>query len=165
MANKAPLEVELPGELIRHYKEAFAASSDMRLLILLLFNAFEEIMKSFVAWRLGCHVDELPELPSRSLFDLTLVGPSAKDLRKVTRKFSELRNAVAHEFHMNGYEEKLKVFVESLLKHPCPDSEEEKREDLIHAFRTLAFDVVDYMDGIQPRGRWPFPFLSLELNE
>jgi hypothetical protein len=167
MTNKAPLEVELPSELIQHYKKAFAALSDMRLLILLLFNSFEEIMKSFAAWRLSCRIDELPKfikVSPHSLFEVVLIGPSAKDLRKHTKEFSELRNAVAHNFHLNDYEEGLKMFIENVSKRPCPYSEEEKRKRLTEAVSLLALNIASCIDEIQPRGQLPLPFLSLELN-
>lgn len=167
MANKTPLEVELSSELIEQYKEALAGLSDMRLAILLLFNSFEEIMKSFAAWRLGCHIDELPEFLTstpRYLFEVTLVGPSAKDLLNQTKAFRELRNTVAHRFHRDDYERKLEKFVETILKHPCPGSEDAKRKDLLEAVSTIALEIADYIDDLQPRGEWPFPFLTLELN-
>ncbi|MFC1841128.1 hypothetical protein ACFL1N_16285 [Thermodesulfobacteriota bacterium] len=100
MSEQSPVNFELPEDLIKQYKEALSSLSDTRLTILLLFNSFEEIMKSFAAWRLSCPIEELPKFISNSphnLFEVTLVGPTAKELKKRTKLFSELRNIVAHK--------------------------------------------------------------------
>ncbi len=47
-----PANFELPKELVEQYKTALGGITDVRLLVLLLFNSFEEVMKSFAAWRL-----------------------------------------------------------------------------------------------------------------
>lgn len=165
MTARKPLDFELPPELIQQYKKTFAALSDVRLLILLLFNSFEEIIRSFAAWRLTCPVSELPfKNNSHSLIEVTLAGTASKGLRRRIDKFSALRHTVAHKFHLNDYEQKLREFVESNSDKPCPNTEPEKRKALIDAFCDLTLDIADHIDKIQPRGNWPFPFLSLELN-
>ena len=165
MPTRKPLEVEISSELIRQYKDALAGLSDMRLIILLLFNSFEEIMKCFAAWRLSCHVDELPfKNNTHSLIEVILAGTTTKGLRRRIDKFSALRHTVAHKFHLNDYEQKLREFVKSNSNKPCPDTEPEKRKALIDAFCDLTLDIASHIDEIQPRGEWPFPFLSLELN-
>ncbi len=159
------LDYEFPPELIQQYKKAFADIQDVRLLILLLFNSFEEIVRAFAAWRLTCSVNELPfKNNSHSLIELILAGSAPKDLRMRIKKFSALRNTVAHKFHLNDYKQKLREFVESNSDKPYPDTEPKKRKVLIDAFCDLTLDVASHIDEIQPRGEWPFPFLSLELN-
>ena len=167
MANQSPIDFELSQELIKQYKEALASLSDIRLTILLLFNSFEEIMKSFAAWRLSCHIEELPKFISNSphnLFEVTLVGPSAKELKKRTKHFSELRNTVAHKFHLKDYEPKLIEFIKENLKDFHKTSIPVEPKVLLEAVVNLALDIASYIDEIQPRGKWPFPLLSLELN-
>lgn len=165
MTARKPVDFDLPPELVRQYKEALATVSDVRLLVLLLFNSFEEIIRSFAARRLTCPVSELPfKNNSHSLIELVLAGRTTKDLGKRIEKFSELRHTVAHKFHLNDYEQKLKAFVESNSSKPCPDAEPQKRKALINAFCDLTLDIAGQIDEIQPRGNWPFPSLSLEIN-
>jgi len=159
------VDFELPPKLIQQYKEALATVSDVKLLVLLLFNSFEEIIRSFAAWRLTCPVDELPfRNNSHSLIELVLAGRTTKALRKRIEKFTELRHTVAHKFHLNDYEQKLKEFIESSSDAPCPINEPQKRKALINAFCDLTLDIAAHINEIQPRGTWPFPFLSLEIN-
>jgi len=165
MTTTKTLDYELPPELIQQYKKAFSAISDLRLLILLLFNSFEEIVRSFAAWRLTCPLKELPfKNNTYSLIELILAGSASNDLQMRIDKFRKLRNMVAHKFHLNDYEQNLKKFIESNSDKPCPDMEPEKRRALIDTFCDLTLDVANHIDKIQPRGEWPFPFLSLELN-
>jgi hypothetical protein len=159
-------DIELSPELIRQYREALASISDMRLVILLLFNSFEEVMKSFAAWRLSCDVDELPEILKNSpsfLFQVTLIGDSAQELQRRIKEFSKLRNSVAHGFHRKEYEEKLQAFVKMVLKKPCPVSGAAKRNALLEAVYALALEVASYLNEMPPRVVFPFPMLSLEL--
>lgn len=160
-----PLDFELPPELIQQYKEILATVSDVRLLVLLLFNSFEEIIRSFAAWWLSCPPSELPfKNNSHALIDVVLAGSSTKGLRKRVEKFSALRHTVAHKFHLKDYQKKLKEFVESNSDEPCPTSMPQKRKALINAFCDLTLDIAGHIDEIKPRGDWPFPFLSLEIN-
>jgi len=164
MTGKKPLDFELPPALIQQYKETFAALSDDRLLVLLLFNSFEEILRSFAAWRLSCPVDEkLFENNLNRLIDLVLAGTKTTDLRERIGKFKKLRNSVAHKFHLNEYEQKLTDFIKSDSKKLNPISESEKRKALTEAFFNLTLNIADHIKEIQPRGEWPFPLLSLEL--
>jgi len=167
MATKEAFDIELPPELIQQYKEALAALSDIRLITLLLFNSFEEIMKSFAAWRMSCHVDELPSFLTNNpsfLFEIVLIGRSAKKLRSRVGKLRELRNMVAHKFHRNEYKSKLENFVKEILDKPCLASELAKRKALVEAVFSLALDIAEYVDNTAQRGNWPFPFLTLELS-
>jgi hypothetical protein len=164
MTAKKPLDFELPPELIQQYKETFAALSDDRLLVLLLFNSFEEIIRSFAAWRLTCPVDELPFKNNTSLLiEVILAGTTTKVLRRRIEEFSALRNTVAHKFHLNDYEQKLTDFVKSNSNKLCLITESEKRKALTEAFFNLTLNIADHIKEIQPRGEWPFPLLSLEL--
>lgn len=165
MTAKRTLDFELPPDLIQKYKETFAALSDNRLLVLLLFNSFEEILRSFAAWRLTCPVDEkLFENNLNRLIDLVLAGTTTTDLRERIGKFKKLRNTVAHKFHLHNYGQMLTDFVESNSHKPCPITESEKRKALIEAFFNLTLSIADHINQIQPRGEWPFPFLSLEFT-
>ena len=167
MTNQSPINFELSEDLIEQYKEALTSLSDIRLMILLLFNSFEEIMKSFVAWRLSCHIEELPKFISNSphnLFEATLIGPSAKELKKRTKLFSELRNMVAHKFHLKDYESKLIEFIKENQKNSHKSLNSVEPKVLLEAVADLALDISNYITEIQPRGEWPFPLLSLELN-
>lgn len=167
MSKQSPIDFELSEELIRQYKETLKSLSDIRLAILLLFNSFEEIMKSFAAWRLSCHIKDLPKFISNSphnLFEVTLTGPSAKELKKRTTLFSELRNIVAHKFHLKEYEPKLLDFIKGNDNNLIEASIPIDQNILVEAVVDLALDIASYIDEIQPRGEWPFPLLSLELN-
>jgi hypothetical protein len=79
-------------------------------------------------------------------------------------QFSALRHAVAHKFHLNDYHHKLKEFIESNSDKPYPNFESEKRKTLINVYCDLTLDIAGDIDKIQPRGEWPFPFLSIEIN-
>ena len=167
MHTKTPLKIELPDELIQQYKEALVGLSDLRLIILLVFNSFEEIMKSFAAWRLSCQVDDLPSFLQNSasmLCEVILIGPAAKDLRSKTQSLRELRNKIAHDFHRDEYDPKLKDFVKKILKKPHLNSEAEKRTAIVEAVFSLVLDIASYIDDMPERGEWPFPLLSLELR-
>jgi hypothetical protein len=88
MIAKKPIDFELPPELIQQYKEALNTVSDVRLLVLLLFNSFEEIIRSFAAWRLTCPISELPfKNNSHSLIEVILAGSPTKSLLKRVEKF------------------------------------------------------------------------------
>jgi hypothetical protein len=165
MTEKNTLDFELPNELIQQYMKTFASLSDFRLLILLLFNSFEEIIKSFAAWRLTCPTDKLPFKNNPNLLiEVVLAGSSIKEMRKRIEKFRNLRNSVAHKFHLNEYKQNLKDFIESNSNKPCPQTEPEKRKALIEAFCDLTLDIAGHISDISPRGDWPFPFLSIELS-
>ena len=109
---------ELSPELIQQYKDALSKATDLRLVVLLVFNAFEEVMKAVAAWRLGCALDDLPKQLTNSpslLFDVVLTAEkSAKKLRDRARQLSELRNAVAHGFHKRKYKPLLSEFVQAI---------------------------------------------------
>lgn len=162
MVSKGPLKIGLSDQLIRQYKEALADLSDIRLIILLVFDSFEEIMRSYAAWRLSCDVDEVP-FEGSQLFNVVLIGKSTKELRNRTEAFKALRNKVAHKFHRKEYESKLKVFVEK-YKIPYPHSNEGKRKALTEAVATLVLDIANSMGQTPPRGDFPLPILSLELS-
>jgi hypothetical protein len=167
--NAAQPQFELPQELIQQYKDALGrVSSDLRLTVLLLFNAFEEVMKAFAAWRLGCRVSELPRSVANSpslLFDLVLPDTTAKTLRSRTKLLSELRNDVAHAFHKHTYRPKLDKFVaadpQSLI---VGDSHPERVKALRDAVFSLAMDVAIHLSEMPGRGEIPIPILTLELS-
>jgi hypothetical protein len=165
MTKKDTLNFELPEELIQQYMKTFTSLSDFRLLILLLYNSFEEIIKSFAAWRLTCPIDKLPfENNSNLLIEVVLAGSTIKGLRKRIEKFRHLRHIVAHKFHRNDYKQNLKIFIESNSAKPFPKTEPEKQKALIGAFCDLTLDIAAHISDISQRGEWPFPFLSLELT-
>ncbi len=162
---KAP-SPEVPKELIDRYKIALGEVTDLRLVVLLLFNSFEEIMKSFAAWRLGCSVEDLPRAitnTSSILFQVVLIESTS--LRKVTQLFSELRNLVAHKFHQNEHEGKIIEFLDALKKHEFAGSVsvELTKDALVYAVFALALEVAAVMLELPERTEYPFPSLSLEL--
>ncbi len=114
---------------IEQYRAALSKVDDVRLVILLSFNAFEEAMRTLLAWRLRCHVDALPaRLQPSLLFELTLSGLDSPKLATACRKFSELRNTVAHKFHARTWKPKLKPISRALWMMTicgiCPRSTE-----------------------------------------
>jgi hypothetical protein len=103
MSAKPEHPLELSAELIQQYKDALSkVSSDLRLVVLLVFNAFEEVIKAVAAWRLSCPLDNLPKplTNSRSLlFDVVLTADkAAQKLRDQARLLSELRNESRSRF-------------------------------------------------------------------
>lgn len=155
---------DLPKELVEQYKSALGGLSDVRLLLLLLFNSFEEVMKSFAAWRLGCSVDQLPRRVTNApslLFDLVLVDNG--DLRKRCDELSNVRNTVAHKFHTKEYEAKLNAFIEEFIEGEVPTDATRFRDALINSVFGLALDVATHFIDFPARGEYPFPFLSIEL--
>src|SRR5438132_448529 len=100
MVKKGDSGQTTPVERAQTYLEAHDELKDLRWYTLLLFNAFEETMQMYLAWRLSCSEDELPPGPRNNpsaLFDLVMIG--AKELRERAKLFSEARNHVAHRFH------------------------------------------------------------------
>ena len=152
-------------ELIRQFKHALASVDDIRLVVLLLFNAFEVIMESFLAWRLGCARDDVQDyhMSSSHLFKITLPGPAAEKLRGDIDVFRKLRNTVAHKFHLQDYKPKIAEFVHRISGEPYPVADAAQRQALINAFFSLTLNIAGYLDDIPERGQWPFPMLSLEL--
>ncbi len=151
---------------MRQYKEALARVDDLRLVILLVFNAFEEVMRAFAAWRLGCASEELPTFLTNTpsyLFQVVQAGSKDKKLLDHIKAFRELRNTVAHGFHLRTWEAMAGAFVTKVLDKAWPESMEERRTVLVDAAFTLAIGVLAYLDELPPRGEWPFPHLSLEL--
>lgn len=113
---QAPTDSNLPVALIDQYKKTLLSLTDTRLVILLGFSSFEEVMKAFLAWRLGCPIDELPKSITRApdlLFQLVLVGEPKIFQR--TKKLAEIRNNVAHKFHLETYEGLLSDFVQDIF--------------------------------------------------
>jgi hypothetical protein len=161
----------LPAELIKQYKDALSkASEDLRLVVLLSFNAFEEVMRALVAWRLSCDAKDLPGPLKNSpslLFDIVLAGGGdAKALRANTRLLSEARNAVAHGFHKRDYRVKIAAFVRSVSGKAWPSARRREGEEFVKAVAKLALAIaeyhVDYVDD--RRGDFPVPLLTYELE-
>lgn len=94
---------------------------------------------------------------------LTWAGQSGNKLRGHTIAFCDVRNAVAHHFHLRSYDGKISAFVERVLGTPCPASGEERRAALIDGVYYLAGQIAVCLDTIPQRGKLPFPMLSLEL--
>jgi hypothetical protein len=165
VAKPAPIAVDLPKDLIERYKAALAAQTDLRLVILLAFNSLEEVMKSFLAWRLSCSVDQLvkalPLASSGMVFRLVLIGQ--KNLARV-EDFASLRNKVAHKFQLNDFEPVLQKFLAGWSNDPYPQDEAGKCKAVIGATLGLALDIAySYLNEMPDRAEFPFPFLSLEL--
>jgi hypothetical protein len=171
MPTKAHKSLDLPLELMQQYKDAWLrASDDLRLVILLAFNAFEEVMKAYAAWRLSCGLEALPAtLKNNSglLFDVVLTADKdARPLREQARKLSELRNDVAHGFHKRTYKGKLAEFVLTVSGEACPRYETKRREAFIEAVSTLALNIAVHInDNVNERAEFPVPVLSLELGD
>jgi hypothetical protein len=167
MATPKSPSLDLPPELIHQYKDAWSkVSADLRLVVLLVFNAFEEVMKAVLAWRLTCSVDELPSrLTSGSLLGLVLTNSKdAKELRKQSELLSRLRNDVAHGFHKRAYKIKLAEFVKAVTGKPCP--QRQQKQAFIDAVTSLALAIaVHVSDHVDERGEFPVPMLSLELGD
>lgn len=166
MATATPEPPDLPADLVNQYKDALARIEDLRLVILLAFNAFEEVMRAFAAWRLGCTSDDLPKFLTNSpafLFQVVQAGSTDKELGKQIQAFSELRNTVAHKFHQRTWKTKASAFVANVLAEPWPDETDQRRTMLIDAAFTIAINVAGHIDDLPARGPWPFPHLSLEL--
>jgi hypothetical protein len=139
---------------------------DLRLHALLWFNAFEQTMRSILAWRLGCTDRSLPRILTKNsslLFDVTLAGHD--QLRKHVDRFAQARNSIAHRFHEGGYEQELVTFCEEVLGEGCPEGEEQKLKFLSKAVRHLAIDISCALDESSIRGDFPFPQLLFELGE
>ncbi len=159
-------DFELSPDLIRQFKQALTSVDDIRLVVLLLFNAFEVIMESFLAWRLGCGRSDLPRFltsSSRNLFEITLAGKAGKKLLGDIEVFCKLRNEVAHNFHLQDYKPEIAKFLHRISGEPCPEPDAAQRQAMINAVFALTLNIAAYYDDIPQRGQWPFPILSLEL--
>ena len=154
-----------PVQVTADFLKAHAELRDVRWYSLLLFNAFDETLQMYLAWRLSCTEDALPSAAVNNaslLFDFTLAG--LKDLRTKARAFAEARNAVAHHFHDGTYAEKLAAFVKSVGGKEWPSNEEEQLDVVADAAWTLSLEVGYAMQDVKPRPSTPFPHLTTEIK-
>jgi hypothetical protein len=159
MSKPSPIP-DIPTELIEQYKRSLAATTDLRLVIILLFSSFEEIMKAFLAWRLACRIDELPRLTASLLFDAVLISES--EARRKVKCLSDLRNSVAHKFHLLEFEAKAAAFV-GTLANSWPSDEKGRCNVMVVTVFALALEVGDAMMRVPNRSEFPFPELSFAL--
>jgi hypothetical protein len=124
-------------------------------------------MKSFLAWRLSCKVEQLPRFATHTssyLFQLVLLDSNSGELRKRLESLVTVRNEVAHKFHLDTYEPLLIRFVESVTGNACPPDEPARRKAIIDAVFQVALEVAAiYMFQVPERAEFPFPSLSMEL--
>jgi len=154
-----------PVDRAQTYLEAHDELKDLRWYTLLLFNAFEETMRMYLAWRLTCSENDLPGAPKNNpsaLFDLVMIG--SKELRDLARLFSEARNYVAHRFHDGGYEDKVKTFAETTLSEKWPTSTDNELVFLARAAAMLSLKVGFHMQEVAARPATPFPTLTHEIS-
>lgn len=159
-------KAKTPIDATEQFLAVHGTVDDLRLHALLWFNAFEQTMRSILAWRLGCADSSLPRSLTNSsslLFNVTLAGHD--QLRKHVEKFAQARNSIAHRFHEGGYEQQLGNFCEQVLGESWPDGEEQKLKFLSKAVRHLAIDIACAVDETPPRSDFPFPQLLFELGE
>lgn len=165
MPKTAPIPVDLPQQLIEQYKKSLVNITDTRLVILLAFSSFEEVMKAFAAWRLSCSIDDVPRFLTRSsnlLFQVVLIGKPG--LLQRAKKFAELRNNVAHKFHLGEYETLLANFIVDGPSKSQPPNEAEERRFLIETVFGLALEIAEECLNLPDRAEFPYPMLSLELT-
>jgi hypothetical protein len=165
MEKSQPISVELPPQLIDQYKKTLLNVTDIRLVVLLAFSSFEEVMKAFLAWRLSCSIDQLPRVITRTpdiLFQVVLIGDPKTYNR--AKQFAELRNNIAHKFHLGEYEPLVAAFVEEVLGTKYPVAEIEQRQAVISAVFGLALEIGSHYLQVPDRAEFPFPALSLELT-
>lgn len=68
---------KIPIDMTEQFLAAHGTVDDLRLHALLWFNAFEQTMRSILAWRIGCVKNSLPKSLINSpslLFSVTLAG-------------------------------------------------------------------------------------------
>ena len=161
------VSLELEPALIEQYKAALTTIEDMRLTILLAFNAFEEMMRAFAAWRVGCSVKNYPRhmQSAANLIAVVLVddSPEVQRLRRQANAFKDLRNEVAHQFHRRQYTPALSSFVRDVLSTPLPTSALAKRRILIRAADRLTWEIALHLQHLHPRVELPMPMLQIEL--
>lgn len=155
-----------PVERAQKYLEAHDELKDLRWYTLMLFNAFEETMQMYLAWRLSCSEDDLPGSAKNNasvLFDFVMIG--RKELRERAKLFSEARNNVAHHFQDAGYEDKVKTFAEAALKKErWPSNLDKQLVFLARAAAWLSLEVGIQMQDVPARPSTPFPQLTHEIQ-
>lgn len=152
-----------PIDSAAEFLAAQRSIDDLRLHALLWFNAFEEQVRSILAWRLGCGDRALPGwMHSSQALDLALLGHEC--LRSKAQKFIEARNSIAHKFHETTYEKKLQEFCHEVLQESWPTEENRKLEILSGAVRRLAVEIACGVNETPPRGDFPFPQGLFELD-
>lgn len=147
----------------KHFLESQSTIDDLRLHTLLWFNAFEQTMKSILAWRLGCNDESLPNTSSSLLFRYALAGHDQLWNKKV-KKFTEARNTIAHRFHEYGYENQLIRFCKEILDEDWPGDKKLQLEFLANAVRTLSLEISSAIDETPDRDEFPFPQLLYEME-
>ena len=165
--NMHPATLGPTANLVEKYRVALEKISDQMLLILLWFNVFEEIMRAYCAWRLSRKPEHLRERQSSGeLFDLVIAPKEHPTLNKKMRLLLELRNLVAHKFHVDGYRAKLAEFIKAATGKEAPEEAQARQAAFIDAITNLALDVAQHLISLPVRDEeFPVPVWSFELQE
>lgn len=118
----------------------------------------------YLAWRLSCDEETLPDAANTpsTLFNFLL--PGDKDLRQKAQSFSEARNAIAHRFHEHTYETKLNAFFRKLTGKDLPAETDEQLVELSSAVLLLSIELGCAMGRVHLRPPTPPPTLPLDIS-
>lgn len=141
-----------PLQVVREFMEAHQSIADLRLHVLLWFNAFESVMLTILAWRLSCS-ERLPRLNSRTLFELVLADQP--HLSKHCDLLCKVRNKIAHRFHQPDYDDDLQAFCKGLDAPAWPDDEKQKAQAFTFAIRHLAIQIAFEVAIVGERPSFP----------
>ncbi len=93
-----------PVDIAAQYSAVLSQVQDMRLVILLAFNSFEEAVNTLLAWRWSCSREAVPDRLSVGLAcELLLCGLEVAPIRRAVDALRALRNEVAHGLHRDAW--------------------------------------------------------------